>query len=68
MVTYPKGRNNLTSDLEEDDHVESDCDEVSWGVSDNFPKDKKEETRAVLSIGSFSACVHALLLPFSREK
>ena len=64
VVTYRKGRNHLTSDLEGDGNAESDCDGDPPGVNDksqatNYGDD--DETRAVLTIGSFSACVHFLL-------
>lgn len=70
VVKYVKGRSNPTSDLEGNVNVESDCDGDSPGVNDKLPttKNNKEETRAVLTIGSFSACVPFLLLTFSRGK
>lgn len=68
VITYPKGGNNPTGGSEGDGDIESDCDVVLPGVNDDFPKDEKEGTRAVLSVGSFSAYVNTLHLPFYREK
>ena len=67
VVTYRKGRNHLASDLEGGANVGSDCDGDLPGVNDKSQATKysgDDETRAVLTIGSFSACVHFLLLHF----
>ena len=62
MVTYVEGRNHLASDLY--DHVESDCDGDLLEVNRVSNIEGGEETRAVLTIGSFSACVHFFSRPF----
>ena len=59
MVKYLKGR-NIASDLGRDVNVDSDCDGDSQGAGDELPDVKdgeEEETRAVLTTGSFSAYV-----------
>ena len=62
MVKYLKGQNVLTNDLEGDLNVESDCegDPMEIGLETSEIKEEKEETRAVLITGSFSAYVRFL--------
>lgn len=55
MVEYTKGRN---ADLEGYASVDSDYEGDPSGTSDRTSEEQKEEeTRAVLTLGSFSACV-----------
>ena len=71
MVKYVKGRNPLMSDRQEDVNVESDCEGDLPGVKDESLKKKEngeEPTRAVLTIGSFSACVPPSTTLSSQEK
>ena len=66
MVKRLKGRNGLTSDVEEYVNVESDCEDEggSTGADEGTLKeDENEETRAVLITGSFSAYVRLLVYP-----
>ena len=56
MVKYVKVPNILINDPEGDVGVESDIEDDSLGIRDGPPE--KGQTRAVLAIGSFSACVH----------
>lgn len=66
MVKYLKGRNTPITDLEGDINVDSDCEGDSTAAGDGASKEEaKEETRAVLAAGSFSAYVHSLA-PRSR--
>ena len=62
VVKYIKGRNVFANDGEGDANVDSDCDNDSIGAGDEMSKEeeKAEETRAVLTVGSFSACVNFL--------
>ena len=64
-MKYFKGRDILVNDVEGDLNLESDCEDDSTGVGLETPeaKEEKEEARAVLTTGSFSACVRFL---FSR--
>ena len=57
MVTYLKGRTILVNDREGGTSVDSDCESYSARIGDGGLKGK-EESRAVLVVGSFSACVH----------
>lgn len=69
MVNYLKGKNQPTSDLEDD--VESDCDGGPPGAnneSQTIEGEEGEETRAVLTVGSFSACVHFFPPTLSQEE
>ena len=69
VVNYLKSQNTLINDLNENLNVESDCESNPTGVSYETPGEKeKEEIRAVLITGSFSACVHFLTSPPGREK
>ena len=65
MVKYLKGRKATTNDLEGDINIESDCESDSTGVGNGVLEEEKEESRAVLITGSFSAYVH-ILTPSSR--
>ena len=59
VVKYLIGLNTPTSDLRGDVNVESDCDGEPWGLgeeSQQTERGKEEQIRAVLTIGSFSAC------------
>jgi len=69
VAKYPKGQNVTINDLEGDLNVESDCecDSIGAGPETQMKEEKKEETRAVLVTGSFSACVPFLPSP-SVEK
>ena len=60
MVKYVKGRNTRINDVEGGLNLESDCEDDSTEVGLETPdaKEEKEETRAVLITGSFSAYVH----------
>lgn len=54
---------NLACHLDTDINLESDCDGDSLGIKDESSDAKDEteqETRAVLTVGSFSAYVHRL--------
>lgn len=66
MVKYLKGRNTPINDLEGGINVDSDCDDDSTGAGDESLKEE-EESRAVLTAGSFSAYVHFLALCSLRE-
>ena len=60
MVECFKGRNTLISDVKGDLNLESDCEGDLTGVGLEAPgmeEEEKEETRAVLITGSFSAYV-----------
>ena len=61
MVKYPGSLNCPIKDLEENVDIESDCEGDSAGTGDGSLKEeveeKEEKSRAVLTIGSFSACV-----------
>ena len=61
MVKYPGSLNCPIKDLEENIDIESDCEGDSVGTGDGSSKEEEEEkeekSRAVLTIGSFSACV-----------
>ena len=59
MVTYLKGRAILLNDREGGTSVDSDCESCSARIGDGGPKEEEEESRAVLIVGSFSACVHS---------
>ena len=65
MVKYVGGRNPLVSDLEADVGIESDCEDDAPAVKGEVLKE--EQTRAVLTFGSFSAYVH-LLYCFRLER
>lgn len=56
MVRSAKGRDTLVNELEGDVGVESDCEDGSPEFKDEVLR--KEQTRAVLTTGSFSAYVH----------
>ena len=62
MIKYVKGRNVPITDLEGGVNVDSDCEDDSTGVGGGTTNEEQneEETRAVLTAGSFSACVHFL--------
>jgi hypothetical protein len=55
VVKYLKGRNGLVMDSEGVVDVESDCEHDSPETEDVLLEE--EQTRAVLTTGSFSACV-----------
>ena len=61
MVKSLKGRNTVTSDPKGNLNIESDCEGDSTGAglgtSESGSGVEKEETRAVLITGSFSAYV-----------
>jgi len=66
VVKRLKGRNALTSDMEEYVNVESDCEDEggSTGADGGTLKEEEnEETCAVLITGSFSAYVRLLVYP-----
>jgi len=65
VVKYLKGQKALTNDLEGDLNIESDCegDPMGIGPEPSKTKEEKEETRAVLITGSFSAYVRFLASP-----
>ena len=69
VVKYVKGRNPVIKDLEGHVNMESDCDGDVVGAKDELPivKEGKEEHRAVLITGSFSACVHSDIQSLSTE-
>ena len=60
MVKYLKGRDTLISDVKGDLNLESDYEGDSTGAGLEAPEMEEEETRAVLTTGSFSACGHPL--------
>ena len=60
MVKYFKGRDARINDLEGGVNVDSDCEGDSTGADDGELEKEDEETRAVLIVGSFSACVRFL--------
>ena len=61
MVKYLKGQNAFTDDLEVEINVDSDCEDDSTETTDGALKEeKKEDNRAVLTAGSFSAYVRFL--------
>ena len=64
MVKYLKGPDILVNDLAGGVNVDSDCEGVPTGTGGG---NSKEESRAVLITGSFSACVH-LPASSSRQK
>ena len=66
MVKYVKGQSPLISDLEGDVNVESDCD-GDTPEGENELANTKEETRAVLITGSFSAYVRFGLTSLFRK-
>ena len=68
MVKYLKGRKATTNDLEGDINIESDCENDSTGAGDGMleEEEEKEESRAVLITGSFSAYVY-ILTPSWRQ-
>jgi len=55
LVTYLKGQSSLASGPGGEDNIESDCDGDSSGVNCESQTTEEKETRAVLTIGSFSA-------------
>ena len=57
MVKYLEGRDTLVNDLEGGINVDSDCERDSTGIDGGG---SREEGRAVLITGSFSACVRFL--------
>ena len=64
VVKYLGDRNPFTGDPEGDANVESDCEGDSSEVTNWFPKiEGREEVllRAVLTVGSLSACVYSHL-------
>jgi len=66
VVKHLKDRKPLANDLEEYANVDSDCeDESTEAENGTLKEDEKEETRAVLIAGSFSAYVY-LFTPPSR--
>ena len=67
MVTRPDGRDALISYLEGDINVESDCEGDLTAAGDVASKPKEEEACAVLTTGSFSACVNFLSCPHLRN-
>ena len=70
VVNYLRGQITLVNDLEEDLNIESDCESDSTGVARETPgvENKKEEIRAVLITGSFSAYVDFPNSPSGRKK
>ena len=64
-MKYPKGQNVTINDLEGDLNVESDCECHPIGAvpETQTKEEKKEEIRAVLVTGSFSAYVRFLPSP-----
>jgi len=60
VVKYLKGGSVLANDLEGGVNLESDCESDSTGAGDGTPEEEKEENRALLITGSFSACVSFL--------
>ena len=69
MVKYLNGRNTPMNDLEGDINVESDCEDNSTAAGDGTLKNEEneEEIRAVLTVGSFSACAHFLTPPHTER-
>ena len=62
VVKYLGDRNPFTGDL--DANVESDCEGDSSEAMNGFPEIERREDvllRAVLTVGSLSACVHSHL-------
>ena len=72
VVKHVTGRNpRVMSDREGDVNVESDCEGDLLGVNDESLETKvdgEEPTRAVLTIGSFSAYVPPSTTLSSQEK
>ena len=70
VVNYLKSQNTILNGLNEDLNIESDCESNSAGVARETPevKNKKEEVRAVLITGSFSAYVDFPNSPSGRNK
>jgi len=67
VVKYTEGRNAFTNDLEGYAHVDSDCEGNPSGASDGTSEEQnEEETRAVLTLGPFSACVNFLTSAIER--
>ena len=66
MVKYFKGRNIAVDDLGGDEIVESDCEGDSQETG-NEPLEE-ERTRALLTVGSFSAYVGFHTIPLFPEK
>ena len=67
MVEYVADRDPFAGDPEED--VESDCEKVSSEVASELLETRGEQEllpRAVLTTGSFSACVFSRILSFRR--
>lgn len=65
VVKYLKGRNPLTSGLEGDINIESDCEVDLPGVADALPntrEEKEEKARPVLITGSFATYVYLFIL------
>jgi len=61
VVIYSEGRNTLVNYPGGDANVDSDCEDGSMEAGDGAPKTREEggeQTRAVLTTGSFSAYVH----------
>ena len=63
MVKYVKGRDAPINYLGEGANVDSDCEDYPTGIDDGaLKRSQKEESRAVLIAGSFSAYVRFLAL------
>ena len=54
-MKYLKGQNVFTDDLEVDINVDSDCEDDS--TEEALKEEREEDSRAVLTVGSFSAYV-----------
>ena len=68
VVKYLGDQDSFTGDPEGDANVESDCEGDSSEVTNEFPEiERREEAllRAVLTAGSFSACVVSPFHPIS---
>jgi len=68
VVRYIGGKNTLVDELEGNPHVDSDYEGDTTGAYDETLKEEKEESRAVLIAGSFSAYVYFLAWTPRREK
>ena len=68
MIKYFRSPTISISDLEGDIHSESDCEGDLPGGKNQLKLGGKEQTRVVLTRGSFSACVHRQILSSPRHE